>query len=252
MSNAVTNPAAGGLAALASLRSGLAQVRAAIPASVGGTPLLRLLKDGQWVVGSEDTVLKSGTEVIANPLSFQSGYSCWTNRAPGQGKNELMGEEMWGINSVKPPASSLPVHHDPRTQDLCQWKDLMSVDLKVLDGTLAGQQILYKASSVGGTRVLSALLDAIMAKIDTGSEYVFPILSVQSDSYQHNSYGRTYVPVLEVVGWADMQGREEDGDAPVAVDTKVKADAAPARKAAPAPEPTPEPEAAPAGRRRRI
>lgn len=252
MSNAIMNAGATGLAALASLRSGLAQVRAAIPASVGGTPLLRLLKDGQWVVGSEDTVLKSGTEVIANPLSFQSGYSCWTNRAPGQGKNELMGEEMWGINSVKPPASSLPVHHDPRTQDLCQWKDLMSVDLKVLDGALAGQQILYKASSVGGTRVLSALLDAIMAKIDTGSEYVFPILSVQSDSYQHNSYGRTYVPVLEVVGWADMQGREEDGDAPVAVDTKVKADAAPARKAAPAPEPTLEPEAAPAGRRRRI
>lgn len=254
MSNAITNAGATGLAALASLRSGLAQVRASIPASVGGSPLLRLLKDGQWVAGSEDTVIRAGTEVIANPLSFQAGYSCWTNRAPGQGKNELLGEEMWGINAVKPPASTLPVHHDPRTQELCQWKDIMSVDMKVLDGAMAGQQIIYKASSVGGTRALSALLDAVMAKIDTGSEYVFPVIALSSDSYNHNSYGRTYVPVLEIVGWADMQGREEDADAPAAVDTVVKAAAAPARKAepAPAPEPTPEPEAAPVGRRRRI
>lgn len=253
MSNAITNPNASGLAALAGLRQGLAQVRATIPASVGGQPLLRLLKDGQWVVGSEDTVITSGTEVIVNPMSFQNGYSCWTNRAPGQGKNELMGEEMWGIGAAKPPASTLPVHHDPRTQDICQWKDVISVDLKVMQGPLAGQQVLYKATSVGGVRALTALLDAIMDRIDTDDTgHVCPILQLSSDSYNHNSYGRTYVPVLEIVGWADMTGKEqiEDDGAPVAVDTKIKAAVAPAK--APEPVKAPEPEAAPAGRRRRI
>lgn len=246
MSNAITTPNAGGLAALQSLRTGLAQVRATIPASVGGTPLLRLLKDGQWVTGSEDTVIASGTEAIVNPMSFQTGYSCWTNRAPGQGKNELMGEEMWGVGAMKPPASSLPVHHDPRTQEICTWRDAMGVDIKMLDGAMQGQQVLYKTTSVGGIRALSALLDAIMAKLDTGTEYACPIIALSSDSYNHNSYGRTYVPVLEIVGWANMAGQEEGGDA--------EAPAAAVETAKPEPEPTiaPEPAAEPAGRRRRI
>jgi hypothetical protein len=244
MSNAVTTPNAGGLAALQSLRTGLQQVRATIPASVGGTPLLRLLKDGQWVAGAEDTALPAGTEVMINPMSFQSGYSCWTNRAPGQGKNELMGEEMWGIGAPKPPASTLPIHHDPRTQDLCAWKDAMGVDIKVLDGSMMGQQVLYKATSVGGIRALTTLLDAIMARLDSGTEYVCPVVSLGSDSYQHQSYGRTYVPVLDIVGWANMQGIEEAvvGGAPPPVDKVVKQ-----------PEPEPQPVAAePVGRRRRI
>lgn len=243
MSNAVTTPNAGGLAALQTLRTGLAQVRATIPASVGGTPLLRLLKDGQWVVGAEDTVIAAGTEAIVNPMSFQSGYSCWTNRGPGQGKNELMGEEMWGINTPKPPASTLPVHHDPRTQELCAWKDAMGVDIKLLDGAMQGQQVLYKTTSVGGIRQLSALLDAIMAKLDTGSEYICPIISMGSDSYNHNSYGRTYVPALQIVSWANMAGQEEDGE-PGTAEVVTKQ---------PDPEPEPQPAAAePAGRRRRV
>ena len=244
----LTTPNAGGLAALQSLRQGLAQVRQTVSAAVGGTPYLRLLKDGQWVMGAEDTVVAAGTEVIVNPNSLQSGYSCWTNRAPGQGKNELLGEEMWGIMTPKPPASTLPVHHDPRTQELCQWKDQMSVDIVLLNGPHAKQQVLYKASSVGGLRALTAMMDAVMDRIDTGSEYVFPIIKLSSDSYNHNSYGRTYVPVMEIVGWANAAGEEDmDGDdgAPAAVDQVVK-------QAAPEPQPEPEPAAAPAGRRRRI
>lgn len=241
---AMTTASNTGLAALQSLRTGLQQVRANIPATVGGTPLLRLLKDGQWVAGAEDTPIKNGTEVIVNPMSFQSGYTCWTNRAPGQGKNELMGDEMWGIGQAKPPASTLPQHHDPRTQELCQWKDAMAVDIKVLDGALDGQQVLYKATSVGGLRALSALLDAVMERLDEGTEYVCPIVAMSSDSYQHQSYGRTYVPKLDIVGWANMQGQEEaDDGAPAAVDKVVQT-------VEPAPEP--QPDAAPAGRRRRI
>ena len=103
-------------------------------------------------------------------------------------------------------------------QDEVAQREILAVPMIFLNGEHFGQ------GRMG--------VEEIMAKIDTGSEYVFPVIAVSSDSYQHNSYGRTYVPVLDIVGWADMQGREEDGDAPVAVDTKVKADTAPARKAA--------------------
>lgn len=249
MSNEITKPNAGGLGALASLRAGIAQVRASIPASVGGQPLLRLLKDGNWVMGREDNAVTPGTEAVINPASFQTGYSCWTDRKPGQGKNELMGEEMWGIMAQKPPASSLPQHHDPRTQELCAWKDAMSVDLKFLDGAFEGQQALYKVTSVGGIRSLSDILDKIMSKLDSGSEHVYPIITIAADSYNHNSYGRTYTPKFEVVGWADMHGNEESDDgAPQAVDKAVKV----LETAPKAVEPEPVAEAAPAGRRRRV
>jgi hypothetical protein len=244
MSHALTTPNAAGVAALASLRTGLAQVRSTISSSVGGQPLLRLLKDGAWVMGREDNAVPNGTEAIVNPMSFQTGYSCWTNRQPGQGKNEMMGEEMWGIGGQKPPASTLPQHNDPRTQELCAWREQMSVDLKFLDGAFAGQQALYKTSSVGGLRALTDMLDAIMREIDTGSEFICPIIQISSDSYQHASYGRTYVPKLEIVSWANMQGQESaDDGAPAPVDEVVKAEPAPA----PAPA-----AAAPEGRRRRV
>lgn len=247
MSNAVTKPAASGLAALSSLRAGLAQVRTQIPAAVGGQPLLRLLKDGQWVSGAEDSAIAGGTEAIVNPMSFQSGYSCWTNRAAGQGKNELMGEEMWSIGQMKPMTHEMPQHNDPRTGEHCAWKDCLSVDLKLLEGPLTNQQVLYKTTSVGGVRVMTAMLDKIMEKLDTGSEYICPIIALKSDNYDHKSYGRTYVPVLEIVGWANMEGVEEGADdgAPAPVDAVIKAE--------PKPEPKPEPVAeAPAGRRRRV
>lgn len=248
MSNEITGHASTGLAALANLRKGLAQVRQTMPASVGGQPLLRLQKNGDWVVGSEDTLLAAGTEGLLNPLSVMAGYSCWTNRAAGMGKNELMGEELWGIMSGKPPVSAMPVHHDPRTQDLCAWKDAMSADIRIIDGPLKGQQLLYKTTSVGGLRVMQALLDAMIQKLDTGSEYCCPVVTLASDSYRHASYGLTFVPKIDIVGWATMEGVEEEDDgAPAPVDKQI-AKATPEPK----PEPKPEADAAPAGRRRRI
>lgn len=262
MSNAVAHQTASGLAALQSLRSGLAQVRTQIPASVGGQPLLRLLKDGQWVMGQEDSAVAAGTEVVANPLSIQSGYSCWTNRAAGQGKNELMGEEMWGIGAVKPMAFDMPKHTDPRTGAACDWKDCLSVDLKIIMGPYEGQQVLFKTTSVGGVRVVTALIDAIMEKLDSGSRFICPIVSIGSDSYNHKSYGRTYVPTMEIVGWASMEGDEEpEAGEPAPVDQPVTQQRVePARqetKRQPDPsdiggDPAPAATTAPAGRRRRV
>lgn len=241
-SNVTTTTAATGLANLATFRAGLAQTRASITATAGLTPLLRLLKDGQWVMGREDNAIANGTEAVINPASFQTGYSCWTNRAPTAGKNELMGEEMYGIGQQKPPISSLPVHNDPRTQERCEWREQMALEMKLVSGAYAGTQTLYKTASVGGVRAMTRLLDAIMARLDAGeATYICPVVAMSSDSYQHASFGRTYVPVLEIVGWADIFGNEEDDVG--AADSQPKA----------APEPAPAPvDTAPAGRRRRV
>lgn len=243
MTNDVNTVNAATLAIYSTLRQGVAQTRASMPAVVGGTPYLRLLRDGKWAMGADDSQIAEGTEAIINPLSIQHGYSCWTNRGPKEGKNEKLGEEMWKITQAKPAAHTLPEMTDPRTQAPCQWKDQMSFDLKLIGGAFEGQQALYSATSVGGMRVIDSVLGELERKLDTGSAFIFPIIRIGSDSYQHASYGKTYVPVMEIVGWADMNGDEEGADG-----------------SAPAPEPEPKPAAvaepapqeAPAGRRRRV
>ena len=227
--NEVTTPKNTGLGALGALRTGLANVRTKLP-EVASSPYLRLLKDGDWVYGQEDNAVASGTEAVINPLSIKHGYSAWTNRKPGEGKNENLGEIMVGLNSPLPAIHELEQKVDPQTGIAAPWKDQMSVDVKFLNGKHKGTQVMWKVSSVGGLNAAKGILDAVLAKLDEGTPFVCPIVTLASDSYKHNTYGKTYVPKIEVVGWMDLEGNEEESDEEVAalegpkpVDEVVKA-----------------------------
>lgn len=272
MTNEVTTPKSTGLGALGALRTGLQNVRTRLP-EIGSSPYLRLLKDGDWVFGQEDNAVAKGTEAIINPLSIKHGYSCWTNRQPGQGKNEQLGEIMVGLAQSLQPMHELELKRDPQmvaaalrkagldensdpalkrealeSVPTADWKDQISLDMKFVTGKHKGTQVMWKVSSVGGLHAARQVLDAILSKLDEGTEYVCPIVALNADSYKHNTYGKTYTPVLDIVGWANLEGEEEpeEGAEPVA---RIE------QKAAPAPEPEPEPEVQaeePARRRRRV
>ena len=229
MSNEVTSAKNTGLGALSALRSGLTNVRTKLP-EVGGSPYLRLLKDGDWVFGQEDNAVAPGTEAIINPLSIKHGYSSWTNRQPGEGKNTLKGEIMVGLNQPLPAMHELDKHVDEENGDRpCPWKDQIAIDVKFVDGKHKGTQVVFKASSVGGLNAARGVLDAILAKLEEDTEFVCPIIKLSSDSYKHNTYGKTYVPVMEVVGWSNLQGEEEgdEDEAPKAVTKKPEPEAEP-------------------------
>lgn len=212
MSSEVTTAKSTGLGALSALKTGLTNVRTKLP-EVGGSPYLRLLKDGDWVFGQEDNVVTPGTEAIVNPLSIRHGYASWTNRQPGEGKNEKKGEIMVGLNQTLPPIHELEKHVDEDNNDKpCPWKDQLAIDVKFLTGKHKGTQVVFNTTSVGGLNAGRGVLDAILEKLEEATEFVCPIIRLDSDSYKHNTYGKTYVPVMEVIGWANLQGEEEDSD----------------------------------------
>jgi hypothetical protein len=211
MSTAVSNPRASALGSVANLRNALANVRATIPESAS-LPYLRLLKDGDWVFGKEDHALAEGEEAIFNVMSIQHGFSCWTNKAPNEGKNELLGEVMVPVMQPLPDVLALKQHPTP-------WKQQLAVDLKLVSGPHAGKELHFKTTAVGGVNAMRGLLDAVLAQMDVSEEYVFPIVSIGVDSYKHSSYGKTYFPVFDVVGWADTNGEEEGN--PDAVETRA-------------------------------
>ena len=229
--NDVTTTKNTGLAALKSLKTGLRAVSQKLPDATG-SQYLRMGKDGGWVFGKDDNVVQPGTAAMINILSFQHGYSAWTNKQPGQGKNELRGEIMRPVSAQLPHVSELEQFKD------AEWKDQLAVDFKLMDGKHKGTQLTYKASSRGALTALRGLLDAAADRLDEEDPYCFPVVDVDSDSYKHSTYGKTFVPKLDIVGWGNIDGEVvwlEEG-----AEEEVK-EIAPA-----APEPTEE-----AGRRRR-
>lgn len=206
--NAVTKPTAGGISALDTLKQNLAQVRNRVP-DAGGVPYLRMLTDGDWVFGAENNAVKDGTEVVANVLSIKQGYVCWTDR-PGNAKNDPKGEEMVPLGAAPISKSDLPVYYDEASgPNPLPWKEAFSIELKFLDGKYEGTQVLWKNNSVGGMKAFGGLLDAILGRVAENSSFCFPIIMLTSDHYQHKAHGRTWFPVVEVVGWMDQDGNED-------------------------------------------
>lgn len=194
---------------LAALRKGLENVRATAK-NVGGTPFLRLQKDGSWVFGSDDAEIGNGARAIINPGAIKHGYSCWTDRKPGEGKNEMLGEQMVSAMSDKPLMHQLEQHVDEKTGRPCKWSEQHALDLRFISGEARGTQVAYKTTSVGGIRAVLGVIDKLVERLSAGEgKYLCPVVEMTSDSYKHATYGKIYTPVIEVVGWADASGELE-------------------------------------------
>lgn len=207
--NAITpRTASTAVASLMTLKQGLANVANTIPAS-GGDPYLRMLTDGQWVFGADDIEVADNDVWAVNIFSVLHGYVCWTQYPKDERtgkqikKNDKLGEVLVPSSEPKPLKSSLH-DHSP-----WEWSDAVSFQLKGKEGENAGEQVLYNVSSKGGLGAAQKLLDAITKQLDDDIEHPVPLVKLLSDHYPHSTYGRTYFPIFEIVGWATLDGAAE-------------------------------------------
>lgn len=234
MSTSVSNTsaAAGALASLGNLKAGLSKVQNSIPAA-GGEPIMRMGRDGKWIYGAENIEVEKGSEWAVNPLSLQHGFICWKKIPDGsKEKPEKLGEVLVSMFEDKPLKSSLPDYGHP-------WAEQTCVTLRCVSGEDEGEQTEYKPSSVGGGNAMKDLIGSIMKQLDTDGEHPVPIVVLESSHYQHNTYGKTYTPVLKIVDWVGMDGvqgddQAEDKPETAAEPAKVEAPATGRRRAAPA------------------
>lgn len=215
----------------AALRTALNTVTATLPAADGGKPYLRLLKDGEWVFGKDDVVVRPGTKAVVDVKSAKVGYACWTDRSllnksnsnnSNSGKARLkdvrLGEVMANVlkGEPVPREADLPKLIDPETGEPAQWKLQASFVVKLLDGENAGQPLVWKTSSYNGLLSASELSRQIAARADEGDGAVFPVIEIRSVAAK-NSYGRFYKPDLRIVGWMteeEAYGDHDNGDEP--------------------------------------
>jgi hypothetical protein len=134
------------------------------------------------------------------------GYSCWTANPDPKVKNTLLGEVMVSIQEAKPLMPD-PINGYP-------FKEQRVFDLKCILGDDEGVEATYKNSSIGGLRGVDNLLAALQKQILVDPTKLVAIVQLESSPYEHTSFGRIYNPIFNVVGWADMDGNEDETDDP--------------------------------------
>jgi hypothetical protein len=199
---------------LPAAKSNLSQALAGFSAAkhaLMGKALLRLTKQGIWVFGQDNEILKAGARLVANPASVASGYVAWYMA-------KIEGEIMQPItqgpvdpNKLGPVSSgSIPPGKDKPSGR--GWEDQISVDL--LTQTDPPLQMVYKTSSLGGKKAILTLAGEISMGVDENPKRAYPVIELGTDSYIHPEYSTIFTPDLRIVAWLDDAG-EPVVDAPL-------------------------------------
>ncbi len=228
MAQELAKPNSAALAAAAALRGNLSKVRQSLPQQ--NSAYLRFGKDGSWSFGVENYDVVPEDRVALNPLSLKTGFICWTDRdAKLKQKNEVMGEVMYPLGADVPGIHTMVSKVDPVTKEPCVWKEQISVTMRFLDGPDKGKQVDFATTSDGGLKAMGNIIDQLMLQLDEDPTKIVPVLSLDSDSYMHKQWGKTYTPVMKITDWVTMDGANvsasEPADAPLPDDEKAKVEA---------------------------
>lgn len=173
-------------------------------AAQGGT-FLKFSK-GEWLLGQNDDEVALGRKLAANMDELSIGWIRWTDGKPVERRLGLLAsghkperrdelgyddQESW-----EPDKEGRP--KDP-------WNFTNELPLADPDD---GEQMTFSASSKGGIGCIGNLCKAF-AKDPERAKGLIPVLELGRDSYKHAEYGKTYVPVLSIVGWV------ENGSVPI-------------------------------------
>lgn len=204
---ATTGAASTALAALGNLKGAIQNVKASVVIA-GGDPILRLGRDGKWVFGAENLEPEEGSRWAVNPLSLRHGIVCWKVVPQGSKESpELFGKHLVSATQPKPaPTQAHDKNGNPVDHNAHPWADVIGVDFKCISGEDDGEQVIYEPSSTGGLNAMSDLMDAVLKAIDEHPERPVAIIELESDHYNHKTYGKTYIPKFKIVDWVSMDG----------------------------------------------
>jgi hypothetical protein len=165
-------------------------------ASFLGT-LLRF-KKGTWLYGADGRELEPGTEAVALMGEFRRGWVRWEK---SRATNHVVGKIAQGF--VVPPRDSLgdtdqahwPLGLSGKRED--PWQLTLYAPLKSLDGE---DIYTFATSSDGGNQAVYKLVEryAWLGRKHPGE---FPIVTLDSETYEHPRFGTVHKPKLEIVGW---------------------------------------------------
>ena len=152
---------------------------------------------GEWLYGAEETICEPDATWAIHPEYLVHGWVAWGDEAHDN-RGTLQGEKMVPAGQPKPVKGGL-------AEVQAEWVSQYGIQMLCLSGFDLGLAVMYKTSSYGGGKVFKKLLGAIVAKIQSGSPEICPVLMLSSSDYKHKSYGKVYNPEIEIVDWITIE-----------------------------------------------
>ena len=168
-----------------------------------GVVILKMDKTGTWCFGADQTEVQEGSQWAVNPFSFIHGYIAW-------GEGEVLGEKMVPLAQPLPDLSEMPAPPNAKKG----WELQLGMSLKCLNGEDAGMECRYTATSVGGKKAVQSVGMAIATQVDKDQSKPVPVVTLETDHYQHKQFGRIFTPEFKIVEFIGMEGKAEPAAAP--------------------------------------
>lgn len=186
------------------LAAALAESKIRETSGDGGVNFMRFnFESGEYTVGRENEDV-TGKEALINTQSIKHGWILWSGGKP--------------TKRMVPFTEDLPIAMDPIADDNPQ--EGRSVSGAFIED---GEMFQFDTSSYGGRKGVDFLLSQIKTKAVTGSEFLYPRVRLDSESYE-TTKGRKrpiHNPVFTITAWCDINGNAEDGTAAPAVEDKT-------------------------------
>jgi hypothetical protein len=226
------------LAAIGKYQQALAKVQASAPV-IGGTPILRLDKEGVWRYGQQLIDVEEGSLWAANPLSFGKGYTAWQkgiNKPRGSVMKNILSGELVDIGMLPDVTPA-------------EWSESVEVEFQCLNGQDKGITVKYTANNMGGVERWHELVAQLSHQFAVNPNKLVAVVSLEHDGYFHSNtqYGTRHPqtkapgwivkPVFKVVDWMAMDGKadepqEEVEEAQERVNERIEAGTQPAGRRA--------------------
>jgi len=159
--------------------------------SVGGrADFLRMDKSGDWYFGKDDTPVGEKDLIYIDPMGSVHGWQCWADTDLDGVNAELLGDK------VVPAFDPLPEMPDQVPKNGREW-----TEMRGLSAVLGDHKLTYTTTSLGGKEAVAALGVALREQYGTDKTKLVAVVKLSSDWYKHKKYGKTYVPVFDIVDW---------------------------------------------------
>lgn len=173
------------------LASMLAETKVVSSENTGGKAYLKFdFKTGDYVFG-RDAEDVTGETIVVNTYSIQHGWTLWVNGSPQKVSapfNQMLPTPMAAQQGNEPTESR---SFEARFQDD--------------EDTI----LLFDTNSYGGRKGVDSLLNQIKSRALNGeSEFLFPVIKLESESYKAKQGSTVHNPIFKIVGWVNADGVE--------------------------------------------
>lgn len=187
---------------------------------------------GAWSRGFDKEPIGATTSFLCNMNELHVG---WIKMVDGKTDDRRIGRVFDGYQ--RPPRETLgdlderrwPFNRKGERED--PWKEAIYLPMRCLDD---GESVVFAPLNMTGRRELAKFIKVYCRANRKGR---YPVVSLETRSFENQSGGQTYVPVFRILGWEFWDGEPAPTPAPVQVPIAPAA-AAPPQKALAAPDKT--------------